>query len=71
MYRFYLNRCTKSADSIWVIVAAIHIKPVYSSDSNLWTTSKKYDWRGHESPSGYGPLWVFLTLCNNGVINDK
>ena len=40
----------------------IQIKPVHSSVSYQWAIYQKYDRRGHESPSGYGPLgtdiWV-------------
>ena len=38
------------------IVAPIHIKHVHSSLSYQLTTYPKSDWRGRESPSGYGPL---------------
>ena len=34
----------------------IQIKPVYSSVSYQQATYQKYNQRGHESPSGYGPL---------------
>ena len=34
----------------------IHIKQVHSSLSYKSAIYTKYDWCGHESPSGYGPL---------------
>ena len=53
---------TESADRLphdlpilWVIIAPIHIKHVYSSVSYQQAIDSKYDRRGHESPSGYGP----------------
>ena len=38
------------------IVVPIHIKHVHFSVSYQWVIYQKFDWRGHESPSGYGPL---------------
>ena len=39
-----------------LIVAPIQIKDVHSSVSYQRAIYQKYDWRGHASPSGYGPL---------------
>ena len=44
---------------LWAIVAPIQIKVVHSSLSYQQATYQKYDRRGQESPSGYGPLiWI-------------
>ena len=51
MYMFDLNR----GPILWAIVAPIQIKDVHSSDSYQQATHQKYDRRGHESLSGYGP----------------
>ena len=39
----------------WPILAPIHIKHVNSCVSYQCAIYIKYDRRGHESPSGYGP----------------
>ena len=41
---------------LWAIVAPIQIKVVHSSLLYQQATYQKYDRRGQESPSGYGPL---------------
>ena len=41
---------------LWAIVGPIQIKHVLSSLSYQQATLQKYDWSGHELPSGYGPL---------------
>ena len=40
---------------LWAIVVPIQIKHVHSSVIYQQATYQKYDQRGHESPSGYGP----------------
>ena len=44
------------------IVAPIQIKVVHSSLSYQQATYQKYDRRGQESPSGYGPLLFYSRL---------
>ena len=39
----------------WPIVQPIHIKPVHSCLSYQQAIYEKYDRRGRQSPSGYGP----------------
>ena len=58
---FYLNRRYNRRYSRRYnrpIVPPIHIKHVHSSLSYKQATFHKYDRRGNESPSGYGPLWL-------------
>ena len=58
MYMFDLNqRYNRLYDwrCVWPIVSPIHIKHVHSSVAYQCAIYKKYDWRGHESPSGYEP----------------
>ena len=40
----------------------IQIKPGHYSISYQRATYQKYDRRGHESPSGYGPLFMHPTI---------
>ena len=55
-----------------MIVAPIHIKHVHSGVSYQWAIYQKYDQRGHESPSGYGPLLVQpMMFHNNALIKFK
>ena len=59
MYVFSLSRPIESADSVGKrIVVLIHIKHEHSSVSYRWAIYRKYDRRGHESASGYGPLAI-------------
>ena len=52
---FYMNRCYSRVIAL-PIIAPIHIKHVHSSVSYQQATYQKYEWCGHESPNGYGPL---------------
>ena len=54
MYMFDLNR-RYDLPIVLPIVVPIQIKHVHSSVSYHWAIYQKYDRRGHESPSGYGP----------------
>ena len=44
------------APVVALIIAPIHIKHIYMHSSVSYQSAiyPKYDWRGHESPSGYG-----------------
>ena len=52
MYMFDLNR----RPILLASVAPIQIKHVHSNVAYQQATHQKYDRRGYESPSGYGPL---------------
>ena len=63
MYMFNMNRRYSRpivalivAPIVALIVAPIQIKHVHSSVSYQLAIYQKYDWRGHASPSWYGPL---------------
>ena len=47
---------------LWAIVVLIQIKHVHYSVSYQQATYRKNDRRDHESPSGYGPLGLDLSI---------
>ena len=57
MYMFNMNQSYNWPIVLQIvpaIVLLIQIKHVHSNVSYQWAISQKYNWRGHESPSGYG-----------------
>ena len=53
---FDLNwRTYRSAQILWAVAAPIHIKHGYIKH-HQWVIHQRYNRRGHELPSGYGPL---------------
>ena len=51
---------------LWAIVVPIQIK--HSSVAYQQATHQKYNWRGHESPSGYG---LIVCICAIHIFKDE
>ena len=65
---FDLNwRTYRSAQILWAVAALIHIKHGYIK-RHQWVIHQRYNQRGHELPSGYGPLVTRLEGCLETIV---